>query len=446
MNSGYHPHGRRGRQRGLSRASLVVPYDDVTDLISLSFEADNHMFSRRTCRALVTLLAITRVAISADARAVNIVLDYTYDTTSFFGAGNPSGAGAGAQANAAIQAVASFYSGILTDTLSSISKPANLDSAMFDGVAFWDWSMTFPNPSTGANVTLNNQTIAADEFRVYVGARNIAGSTLGVGGPGGAGWSANNNGGGFSGAEITQINNTTASFSSAVEMRDETSGFAAWGGAVTFDSVGTTWHYDHTMPPTAGTNDFFSVAIHEMGHALGLGASTEWQNLATGATFSGLAAKAAFGGVAPPLNGARDHWASGTNSVVLGTATAQEAAMDPEITQGTRKRLTALDAGALTDIGWSVAAPSFNSADFNLDGTVNGPDLVIWKAAYGATTVGNADGDGDSDGNDFLLWQRRLGHVGAISPTSAAVPEPSASVIACLAVATLASRRRHAIR
>jgi hypothetical protein len=78
------------------------------------------MLSRQTCRALVTLLATSWAAVGDNVRAVNIVLDYTYDTTNFFGAGNPSGAGAGAQANAAIQTVASFYSGILTDTLSSI--------------------------------------------------------------------------------------------------------------------------------------------------------------------------------------------------------------------------------------------------------------------------------------------------------------------------------------
>jgi hypothetical protein len=400
------------------------------------------MSFRRTSRALIALLAISWASGAPNARAVNVVLDYSYDATNFFGAGNPNGATAWIQAKAALEATASLYSGILNDTLSSISKPANFQSSTFSGVAFWDWSMTFANPATGANVTLNNQTIAADEFRVYVGARNIAGTTLGIGGPGGASWSSNNNGGGFTSGEIAQISNITASFSSAVEQRQETSGFAAWGGAVTFDSVGTTWHYNHTTAPGAGTNDFYSVAIHEMGHALGLGASQEWQNLATGATFSGLAAKAAYGGIAPPLNAAREHWASGTNSVVFGTNTAQEAAMDPEITQGTRKRLTALDAGALTDIGWSVVAPSFNSADFNLDGTVNAPDLAIWKAAYKTTTAGNADGDGDTDGNDFLIWQRRLGHAGAIASTSTAIPEPSGSIMTWLAVATIVSHRR----
>jgi hypothetical protein len=399
------------------------------------------MSSRRLCQALIAFLAIGWASNFTRAPAVSIVLDYSYDSTNFFGAGNPGGAGAGALAKSAIEATAAFYSSMLTDTLSAISKPADFHGSASGSVYHWNWSLNFSNPTTGAGVVINNSTIAADAFRIYVGARELGSTTLGFGGPGGAGYSTSFDGPGFTPAENAQIATITNNFISDVTKRGETTGFAAWGGAMTFDSVGTTWHYNHTTAPTPGSNDFFSVAIHEMAHVFGLGASAAWQDLATGATFSGLAAKAAYGGVAPPLNTARDHWASGTNSVVFGTATVQEAAMDPEVTQGTRKRLTALDAGALTDIGWSVAAPSFNSADFNLDGTVNGPDLAIWKTAYKTTTTGNADGDGDTDGNDFLIWQRRLGHVGAISPNGSVVPEPaSAAMLLGCAILSSASR------
>jgi hypothetical protein len=53
-------------------------------------------------------------------------------------------------------------------------------------------------------------------------------------------------------------------------------------------------------------------------------------------------------------------------------------------------------------------------ADFNHDGLVNGSDLSIWIAnnglSSGAThSQGDADNDGDVDGNDFTIEQRQAG-------------------------------------
>jgi hypothetical protein len=379
---------------------------------------------------------------AAPASAVNIVLDYSYDATSFFGAGNPSGAAAGTQAKAAIEAVASFYSGILTDTFDAIVKPPDFPSAEFNGIAYWNWTASFTNPSSGSNVVLNNPPLSADVYRIYVGARSISGTTLGIGGPGGRGWSQTNNGGFFSFEELDQIDVITAQWEAAVETRGEASGFANWGGVVTFDTSGTLWHYNHTTAPTAGTNDFYSVAIHEMGHALGLGASDQWSALASGALFAGPAAAAEYGSP-PPLNPTRGHWASGTMSRVFGTNTPQEAALDPEITTGTRKVFTSLDGAGLVDIGWSVnepEPPTYHAADFSQDHYVNGLDLALWKMWFGPNTMANADGDADSDGNDFLRWQRAVGTV-QVTPSGGGVPEPaSAALLAWVAMALM--RRR----
>ena len=72
--------------------------------------------------------------------------------------------------------------------------------------------------------------------------------------------------------------------------------------------------------------------------------------------------------------------------------------------------------------------------DFDQNGVVNGQDLNLWKTNFGGSALPNSDGDSDSDGNDFLVWQRSV-TAGAAAPAAAAVPEP-ASVTLVFALAT----------
>jgi hypothetical protein len=231
--------------------------------------------------------------------------------------------------------------------------------------------------------------------------------------------------------------------------RGEPTGFARWGGSISFDRDGsTTWHYNHLTAPTAGTNDFYSVALHELAHTLGFGSSDEWTNLATGSHFAGQAAAAAYGAPPPlqpfsPQNPTPRHWAPNTMSRVLGTNTVQEALLDPDLNVASRKLVTSLDAGGLVDLGWSINVPTYNTADFNRDGTVNGPDLAAWRTAFKNNVNADADGDGDSDGRDFLLWQRRLGQSTVAASTPLGVPEPAgATLLAVVSLATHACVRR----
>lgn len=46
--------------------------------------------------------------------------------------------------------------------------------------------------------------------------------------------------------------------------------------------------------------------------------------------------------------------------------------------------------------------------DFDGDEDIDHQDLRIWESSYGISDLGDADGDGDSDGRDFLLWQSNL--------------------------------------
>jgi hypothetical protein len=91
---------------------------------------------------------------------------------------------------------------------------------------------------------------------------------------------------------------------------------------------------------------------------------------------------------------------------------------------------------------FSIAPVS--AGDFNQDGIVNAADRTQWEFDYGDTSGSDADRDGDSDGADFLVWQRQLGtsmEAFIVGQTSA-VPEASTIVLAMLsAMPRLAIRR-----
>lgn len=76
--------------------------------------------------------------------------------------------------------------------------------------------------------------------------------------------------------------------------------------------------------------------------------------------------------------------------------------------------------------------------DFNGDLTVDGADLAQWNGDYGVNGDSDSDHDGDSDGVDFLNWQRNFGQ--SIPPAAlAAVPEPGSSLLVFLAAVVLTS-------
>jgi hypothetical protein len=391
--------------------------------------------------------ALSAAAAPSSCLAITIVVDYSKDSNGFFAAGNPTGQGAAARA--ALEAAASFYSTILTDTMSAMTDPPNFTGSL-GGTGRWDWDLHFDHPATGAPTVLTHQTIPANVYRLYAGGRTLPAGTLAVGGTSTPSFDYAYSGA-FTSGELAYVKQLSMDFEIAITTRGQT-GYSSWGGFVSFDlNPATVWHYNVQALPPAGANDFYSVALHELAHALGIGSSRQWNDLATGSHFAGNAARAAYGGSPPPLspqtpsNPTPEHWAEGTMSRVLGTSTTQEALMDPTLTKGTRKLVTALDAAALTDIGWIVSTPTFNSADFNRDGTVNRPDLTLWRTAFKTNAGADADGDGDSDGHDFLIWQRRLGQNAIAASAPRGVPEPRGAALAAWIAAWVAGRRRQSV-
>jgi hypothetical protein len=79
------------------------------------------------------------------------------------------------------------------------------------------------------------------------------------------------------------------------------------------------------------------------------------------------------------------------------------------------------------DVSFGVADPNALVGDFNSDGVVDHADFEVWRADFGSASKLDSDANYDSvvDGADFLIWQRTLGTGAALSPTSAAAPEPS---------------------
>jgi hypothetical protein len=90
----------------------------------------------------------------------------------------------------------------------------------------------------------------------------------------------------------------------------------------------------------------------------------------------------------------------------------------------------------------AVNAPIY-SADFDLDGDVDGDDLTQWQGDFGVNGDSDAASAGDSDGADFLAWQQQLGSV-PVTPAGGAVPEPGLPILAPLTLAAIAvpTRRR----
>ena len=430
-------------------------------------------------RRLVTgfwLLACALAALARPTAAIEVKIkfwhdrhtainDPQYDATRFF---DPTTAN-GALARATIEAAAQFYSNLIDDTLAAIPHYDPLTPGTQNTPV---WRQVITNPTTGqnnyaissaANASEDGLTsiqgtahefttsspgisIPANEFWIYVGASNIG--TSGLGGTGV----------GFFGSQ---------SFNDLIDQRGKPAGeYSTWGGYTIFDNA-TTWQLDSTQSIVgAGKIDLYSVALHEIGHVLGLnGNSSEWNQFQVGAEWRGaqsLAAWLAEDPTAPenatgiPTESTIDHhWDDhpvGQNfvptvrSYVLGTRLLQESAMDPTITVGTRKLITNVDAYALRDIGWNIPNSAFDvstlAADFDADGIVDGDDNGILRQWFGVAlpASGDANFDGAVDGADALIWQQQLGMTAAV-PLAGTVAEPSAFSLAAILAAAAARRR-----
>jgi len=256
------------------------------------------------------ILSATLICNVPAVSAITINFDYSYDTSGFFTAERIN----------IMQSASNTITSRINDNLTAIN---NGGSNQFNAI--------FSAPNGSGEATVNGVNVAADSLTIYVGAQAFGSGTLAQAGPGGYS---------YSGAIDPSRGQGDTTSPTATD-------FGPWGGSMSFNSS-TNWYFDNDTSTTesfAG-NDFYSVVLHELGHVLGIGTSSSWNNQIAGGLFTGGDSNALFGADVA-LNGA-GHWADGVSY------DGQQAAMTASILNGTRKEFTELDFAALSDIGWEI--------------------------------------------------------------------------------------------
>jgi hypothetical protein len=236
------------------------------------------------------------------------------------------------------------------------------------------WSASFFHPTTGALTTIPNLSVAAGEMVIYVGARPMGSSQAAVAGPGGYQASG------------------SQTFFNTLRTRGLT-GFATWGGSLSFDST-TTWYTGSATSFSQSVVDLYTVATHELGHVLGFGTSAAFTQYVSGTTFIGPNAMAANGNQAVTITGDDSHWTPGT------TSGGKPASMQSQVVNGVRYGFSELDYAALKDMGWQVSAgqtsPPRNASSVGL---ATSPVTPTAFQAYTLTATITRTGGGTPTGN-----------------------------------------------
>lgn len=327
--------------------------------------ADN---SRNTKTVLLIISCL--LTTSQFAAAVTINVDYRYDiaTTDYFS--NP----ANACQKTALEAAATRWSNVLA--------ASNLTAASINDSN--DGRIGFTHPGLGGSWQVSGALNAgsdaldsfgsADEYRVinwaadewilYPGAR-----ALGSAGVGGTGTGLN-----FSSVYTDPNSHTNRNFG-GFSVAAGSNNLPTWGGVISFNT-GSSWNCN---------GDFYSIALHEIGHALGL--SADWApNTAniTGSDYTGpmtLMAANMDNGTSvtslPLVSSTNLHWldngsmqnnpvatqsfifapGSPDYSNTVGAGVLQDLLMEPTanfFNPPTRIELTNVDVASAKDMGWVV--------------------------------------------------------------------------------------------
>ena len=346
----------------------------------------------------LSIACATCVLMLASSVQADIAIDFSHDaaTDNFFGT-NTVARDTVLKAASDINALINSVPTEITAADYSITGSAGgLPGGPAGTTVTIDTTLNYFNPSTNATEIFSPNPLATNETRIFVGmqefsdANGFGDDTLGIGGPNGIAV-------GFDSSSIDGFNSFADALDDAEQQFNDafrrgptlpiindvsgTFGGESYSlesgstiGSLSFDidtdnnqvtdsaaQLESFWHFDSTTDVEDGKIDFYSVALHELLHTIGIGTADSWDDQIAAANAGGEDLDWA-GAEVIDVNGTGldlieadgGHIALGTMSTRLSDGMAQEVIMSPSIAPGERRELTALDAAFLRDIGWAA--------------------------------------------------------------------------------------------
>ena len=346
-------------------------------------------------------LAVFSVFGTVSHGAIDIIFDYSYDTSNYFG---------DEQRYVMEQVAYAFESRMGGTTFTGTRAVEDV------GVSGVTPKLYFKNPTTnnlispliGSSTADGNVIGKPNELVVFLGARSHGFSSSNV----------------LASAAQTSHSYSYTSLSdrdawlAARNAKDTSSLYQPIAG-VSQVNTSKSFYFDtdltsHSDATSSGLVDFYSVMVHEIGHIMGFNSNNAFANFSSGGSagsgsWTGANAKAEYNNQNVPLNG-NPHWGS---SLTQGNVNcACHPSMQPSISSNIRTSFSALDFALLKDVGYSISATPTGT---NIGGTYTDP---TWGGSYYIPVS-----------EDYATWFARDGGAGAGGggggAGGSAAPEPA---------------------